>query len=65
MREIEVKYRVDDLEALLVALKERGIDLSEPVRDTSEMPMPTVKPVGLLASMAGALRCAASRYSAQ
>jgi hypothetical protein len=31
VREIEVKYRVDDLEALLVALKSRGIELSEPV----------------------------------
>ena len=31
MREIEVKYRVDDLEALLVALKSRGIELGEPV----------------------------------
>ena len=31
MREIEVKYRVDDLEALLVALKSLGIELSEPV----------------------------------
>ena len=31
MREIEVKYHVDDLEALLVALKARGIELSEPV----------------------------------
>ncbi len=31
MREIEVKYRVDDLEALLVALKSRGIEPSEPV----------------------------------
>ena len=31
MREIEVKYQVDDLEALLVALKSRGIELSEPV----------------------------------
>ena len=31
MREIEVKYRVDDVEALLVALKSRGIELSEPV----------------------------------
>lgn len=31
MREIEVKYRVDDMEALLVALKSRGIELSEPV----------------------------------
>jgi adenylate cyclase class 2 len=31
MREIEVKYRVHDLEALLAALKCRGIELSEPV----------------------------------
>lgn len=31
MREIELKYRVDDLEALLVALKSHGIELSEPV----------------------------------
>lgn len=31
MREIEVKYRVEDLEGLLVALKSRGIELSEPV----------------------------------
>ncbi len=31
MREIELKYRVYDLEALLVALKSRGIELSEPV----------------------------------
>jgi adenylate cyclase class 2 len=31
MREVEVKYRVSDLEALLVALKGRGIELSEPV----------------------------------
>ena len=31
MREIEVKCRVDDLEALAVALKARGIELSEPV----------------------------------
>ena len=31
MREIEVKYRVEDMEALLVALKSRGIELSEPV----------------------------------
>jgi adenylate cyclase, class 2 len=31
MREIEVKYRVDDLEGLLVTLKGRGIELSEPV----------------------------------
>lgn len=31
MREIEVKYRVEDLEALLIALKACGIELSEPV----------------------------------
>ena len=31
MREVEVKYHVDDLEALLVALKARGIELSGPV----------------------------------
>jgi len=31
VREIELKYRVEDLEALLVALKSRGIELSGPV----------------------------------
>ena len=31
VREVEVKYHVDDLEALLVALKTRGIELSDPV----------------------------------
>lgn len=31
MREIEVKYRVDDLEALMLALKSAGIQLSEPI----------------------------------
>jgi adenylate cyclase, class 2 len=31
VREIEVKYRVDDLEALQAALKARGIELSDPV----------------------------------
>ena len=31
VREIEVKYHVEDLEALLVALKDRGIELSDPV----------------------------------
>ena len=31
MREIELKYRVEDLEALVLALKSRGIELSEPV----------------------------------
>lgn len=30
MREIEVKYRVDDLEDLLAAFKSRGIDVSDP-----------------------------------
>ena len=30
MREIELKYRVVDLEALVLALKSRGIELSEP-----------------------------------
>lgn len=31
MREIEVKYRIDDLEALLTALKSQGIELSDPI----------------------------------
>ncbi len=31
VREIELEYRFEDLEALLVALKSRGIELSEPV----------------------------------
>ena len=31
MREIEVKYHLDDLEALLVTLEARGIELSGPV----------------------------------
>jgi adenylate cyclase, class 2 len=31
VREIEVKYRVNDLEALQAALKARGIELSDPV----------------------------------
>jgi adenylate cyclase class 2 len=31
VREIEVKYRVDDLEALVAALKAQGIELSDPV----------------------------------
>jgi hypothetical protein len=31
MREIEVKYRVEDLEALQAALKARGIELGDPV----------------------------------
>jgi hypothetical protein len=31
VREIEVKYRVDDLEALQAALKAHGVELSDPV----------------------------------
>lgn len=31
MREIEVKYQVNDLEELLTVLKERGIQLSDPI----------------------------------
>jgi adenylate cyclase class 2 len=31
VREIEVKYHIDDPEALLVALKARGIELSDPL----------------------------------
>ena len=31
MREIEVKYRVDDLEGLLAVLKARGIEASDPL----------------------------------
>lgn len=31
MREVEVKYQVRDTEALLVALKARGIELSDPI----------------------------------
>jgi hypothetical protein len=30
MREVEVKFRVRDLEALVVGLKGRGIELGEP-----------------------------------
>ncbi len=41
MREIEVKYQVDDLEALLVALKSRGIELSEPVFQDDQAYAPT------------------------
>lgn len=36
MREVEVKYRVTDLEALLVALKACGIGLSEPVHQDDQ-----------------------------
>ena len=31
MREVEVKYRVGDLEAVLLALEEAGVELGEPV----------------------------------
>jgi adenylate cyclase class 2 len=41
MREIEVKYRVEGLEALLVALKSRGIELSEPVFQDDQAYAPT------------------------
>jgi len=36
MREIEVKYRVDDLEGVLTALKSRGIEVSDPVRQDDQ-----------------------------
>jgi adenylate cyclase, class 2 len=36
MREIEVKYRVDDPEALLAALKSRGIEVSDPFRQDDQ-----------------------------
>ena len=36
VREVEVKYHVDDLEALLVALKARGIELSDPVHQDDQ-----------------------------
>jgi adenylate cyclase class 2 len=36
VREIEVKCRVDDLEALLAALKARGIELSDPVHQDDQ-----------------------------
>ena len=41
MREVEVKYRVDDLEALLVALKARGIELGQPVYQDDQAYAPT------------------------
>jgi adenylate cyclase, class 2 len=41
VREIEVKYRVEDLEALLIALKSRGIELSEPVFQDDQAYAPT------------------------
>jgi adenylate cyclase class 2 len=36
VREIEVKYRVDDLEGLLAALKSRGIDVSDPLHQDDQ-----------------------------
>jgi adenylate cyclase class 2 len=36
VREIEVKYRIDDLEALLTALKSRGIEFSDPVQQDDQ-----------------------------
>jgi adenylate cyclase, class 2 len=36
VREIEVKYRVDDLEGLLAALKDRGIEVSDPLRQDDQ-----------------------------
>jgi len=36
VREIEVKYRVDDLEGLLATLKSRGIDVSDPLHQDDQ-----------------------------
>ena len=36
MREMEVKFRVDDLEGLLAALKARGIEVSDPLRQDDQ-----------------------------
>lgn len=36
MHEIEVKYRVDDLEGVLTALKSRGIEVSDPVHQDDQ-----------------------------
>ena len=36
MREIEVKYRVDDLEGILTALESRGIEVSDPVHQDDQ-----------------------------
>jgi adenylate cyclase, class 2 len=36
VREIEVKYRVDDLEGLLAVLKARGIEVSDPLRQDDQ-----------------------------
>lgn len=36
MREIEVKYRVDDLEGILAVLKSRGIEVGDPVHQDDQ-----------------------------
>jgi adenylate cyclase class 2 len=36
LRAIEVKYRVDDLEGLLAALKARGIEASDPIQQDDQ-----------------------------
>ena len=36
MREMEVKFRVDDLEGILAALKARGIEVSDPLRQDDQ-----------------------------
>jgi adenylate cyclase class 2 len=36
VREIEVKYRVDDLEGLLAAIKSRGIEVSDPLHQDDQ-----------------------------
>ncbi|MBI3688214.1 MAG: CYTH domain-containing protein [Actinobacteria bacterium] len=41
MREIEVKYRVQDTEALMVVLKTRGIELGAPVYQDDQAYAPT------------------------
>ena len=41
MREIEVKYQVDDLEGILTALKSRGIEVSDPVHQDDQAYAPT------------------------
>jgi hypothetical protein len=44
VREIEVKYHVDDLEALLAALKGRGIELSDPIYQDDQAYAPHLVP---------------------
>jgi adenylate cyclase, class 2 len=36
VREMEVKFRVDDLEGILAALKARGIEVSDPLRQDDQ-----------------------------